>query len=153
MIEHAPNPYNLPLHHPLYTYVQFTVAAPTTQSVKTCEFWYISRTNKFSPAMPGKTSCPACVAEQFEKSTAPKSANGTRAQLPLLSQLSKSSTIHSALVSHSAEDDETLNNSETTLPVVRFSILTAPEVVEDALTVRRIESPACSLKLLKSYAY
>ena len=77
--------------------------------------------------------------------TVPKLANGTR-----LSPSSKSSTIHSASCSHSAELDVML--LDTDLPFVLFVITAVPEVVEDAVTVSVTESPALKVMPEKSYA-
>ena len=76
------------------------------------------------------------VADAPVKVTVPKLANGTSALLD-----SKSSTIHSALVSH-RRFDCALKLCETDLPVVRFSILTLPAEVEVAVAVMRMELPA-----------
>ena len=77
--------------------------------------------------------------------TVPKFANGTS---PPFS--SKSSTIHSASCSHSADDD--VIDCVTVWPVVRFSILAWPALVDDAVTVRRTLSPERKLMPEKSYA-
>lgn len=134
-----------------YTYVQDTVAPLTAQFVKVCEFCCKSMTVKPWPAVLGVTVVPPCTAKQFEKVRAPKSANDTKGQLPLLSQLSKSSTIHSALVPHNAAFEPTDSACETVWPEVRFSMYAAPLVEELERTVMRIESPALIVIPLKSY--
>ena len=77
--------------------------------------------------------------------TVPKFANGT-SELPS----SKSSTIHSASCSHSAELDVML--FETVLPLLLFVITAVPDVVDDAVTVSVTLSPALKVMSEKSYA-
>ncbi|KAF8826364.1 hypothetical protein HHX47_DHR5000224 [Lentinula edodes] len=69
----------------------------------------------------------------------PKLANGTNEQL-LPSHSSKSSTIHSALVSHSLAEDETV--LETVVPLELFSMVKVPSEVLMTVAVTVTESPA-----------
>ena len=78
------------------------------------------------------------LAEAPVKVTVPKSAKPTR--LPFCS---KSSTIHSALVSQrEAGVDPLLKVCETFWPLVVFSMTAVPPVRLDAVTVTVMESPA-----------
>lgn len=85
------------------------------------------------------------------KVTVPKLANGTSEQLePLELQVSKSSTIHSALNSQSlALDDKVL---VTVVPLLLFLIVRVPAVVLEAAAVRVTESPAENVMPVKSLA-
>src|SRR3569833_1178963 len=86
------------------------------------------------------TEPPLVPTLQPVKVTVPKLANGTREPF-----CSKSSTIHSALVSQSCAVWP-LNECDTDRPVDRFSILTLPADVDVAVAVMRTESPARMVK-------
>lgn len=75
------------------------------------------------------------VATALEKVTVPKLAKGTREPFS-----SKSSTIHSAFSSHKAEEE--LRDLVTVCPVETFSMTAVPDVVEEAVTVVVMTSPA-----------
>ena len=98
----------------------------------------------------GETFLPlVVVAEAPTNCTVPKSQKGTSAPLFM-----KSSTIHSAFCRQSGELE--VNFSPTTWPVVWFSITTIPFVLEFAVIVSWITSPALmvmSLKLTASAGY
>ena len=86
-------------------------------------------------ALPGPTEPEPVFALAPVKVTVPKLANGT-SELPS----SKSSTIHSASCSHSADDDEIC--FVTVLPLELFVMTAVPDVVLEAVTVSVTESPA-----------
>lgn len=86
------------------------------------------------------TVVPLFTAEAEVNVTVPKSAKGTSEQV--VPHSSKSSTIHSALYSHKDPSVTPVKVSVLVTPVVRFSITAEPEVLEVAVTVIRIESPA-----------
>lgn len=90
----------------------------------------------------GPTVLPLFTAEASVKVTVPKSAKGTSSQSPEEEHSEKSSTIHSALYSHREPSDTPLKVCVTVVPVVRFSMTALPEVLEVAVTVIWIESPA-----------
>lgn len=90
----------------------------------------------------GPTVVPLLTAEAPVKVTVPKSAKGTSSQSPEEEHSEKSSTIHSALYSHKEPSDTPLKVCVTVVPVVKFSMTALPEVLEVAVTVIWIESPA-----------
>lgn len=106
------------------------------QLVKTLPLCSISRI--VAPVTP--TVVPLFTAEAEVNLTVPKLANGTREQL--VPHSSKSSTIHSALYSHKDPSVTPVKVSVFVTPVVRFSMTAEPEVLEVAVTVIKIESPA-----------
>jgi hypothetical protein len=85
------------------------------------------------------------VAAAFKNVTVPKSAIGSR-----LSPDSECSTIHSASNSQSAGWPENL--CVTVTPVLWFTIVAVPPVLEAALTVRVTSSPALMVMPVKSVA-
>ena len=93
----------------------------------------------------GPTELDAVLADAPVNVTEPKLANGT-SELPS----SKSSTIHSASCSHSADDD--VIDLDTVLPFELFVITAVPAFVLDAVTVSVTESPGLKLIPEKSYA-
>src|SRR5437879_1378898 len=94
----------------------------------------------------GVTEEPLLVAAAPVKVTVPKSAKGTREPLD-----SKSSTIHSALYSHSWFDSP-LKEWVTVLPVETFSTVAVPADLLDAVTVILMTFPDAMVMPLKSYA-
>lgn len=88
------------------------------------------------------TVVPLLTAEAEVKVTVPKSANGTSEQESDEVHSSKSSTIHSALYSQREPSATLLKVSDTVVPVVKFSMTAEPPVLELAVTVILIESPA-----------
>ena len=83
------------------------------------------------------------VADAPVKVTVPKLAKGT-SELPS----SKSSTIHSASCSHSADDE--VIDFDTVLPFELFVITAVPALVLVAVTVRVTESPGLNVMPEKS---
>ena len=96
-------------------------------------------------ALPGATLLLAVFADAPVKVTVPKLAKGTSEE-----PSSKSSTIHSALYSHS--DGWPENVCVTVLPLLTFVIVAVPPVFDDAVTVTVTSSPAEKVMPEKSYA-
>jgi hypothetical protein len=86
-------------------------------------------------AEPGPTEPEPVEADAPVKVTVPQLASGTRPEFS-----SKSSTIHSASCSQSADDE--VIDLETDCPFELFLITAVPEVVVLAVTVSVTESPA-----------
>lgn len=118
--------------------MQVTVDEVSEQEVKTLLFCSISI--MVAPVTP--TVVPLLTAEAEVKVTVPKSANGTSEQSVEEEHSSKSSTIHSALYSQREPSETLLKSSVTVVPVVKFSMTAEPPVLEVAVTVILIESPA-----------
>ena len=91
----------------------------------------------------GPTELDDVLATAPEKVTVPKLAKGTSDE-----PSSKSSTIHSASCSQSAELE--VIDLETVLPLVLFVITAVPALVLVAVTVRVTESPALNVMPEKS---
>lgn len=115
-----------------------TVEEDAEQEVRISLFCSISMI--VAPDTP--TVLPLFTAEASVKVTVPKSAKGTSSQSPEEEHSEKSSTIHSALYSHSEPSDSPLKVCVTVVPVVKFSMTALPEVLEVAVTVIWMESPA-----------
>lgn len=122
------------LNYPVY--VQVTVEDVSEQSVRTLLLCSISMI--VAPVTP--TVLPLLTADADVNVTVPKSAKGTSEQVLLHS--SKSSTIHSALYSQREPSVTPVNVSVTVVPVVKLSITAVPDVLEVAVTVILMESPA-----------
>lgn len=118
--------------------MQVTVDEVVEQEVKISLFCSMS----MIVAPDGPTAVPLLVAEAPVKVTVPKSAKGTSEQSPEEVHSEKSSTIHSALYSHNEPSVTPLKECVTVVPVVKFSMTALPPVLEVAVTVIWIESPA-----------